>query len=201
MRLTASSLRRRGSVLAAAAAGAQDLAPGRSISLETSTRGDSRYAGRVSGPQQRPGADRALLAQSQDRPRRTVQHREHLRRHHRHRRFRRRGVDRSGEADARRQGRARPRADRRRRSRRPRRRPHRARTNRSDRNRRDHVSVDYTVTVPASAFRRCALDIRAASRSPASTAPLRAETVSGDVTITDAPRLETAKTVSGDVWC
>jgi DUF4097 and DUF4098 domain-containing protein YvlB len=71
--------------------------------------------------------------------------------------------------------------------------------NRTDRNRRNNsVSVDYTVTLPASA----SADLHSVSGSVKVTGihgSLRAETVSGDVTITDAPRLEAAKTVSGDV--
>ena len=71
--------------------------------------------------------------------------------------------------------------------------------NRTDRNRRGNsVSVDYTVTLPASA----SADLHSVSGSVKVTGvhgSLRAETVSGDVTITDAPRLEAAKTVSGDV--
>jgi DUF4097 and DUF4098 domain-containing protein YvlB len=72
-------------------------------------------------------------------------------------------------------------------------------SNRHDRNgRSDHVSVDYTVTVPASV----SVDLHSVSGSIKASAihgSLRAETVSGNVTITDAPRLEAAKTVSGDV--
>ena len=71
--------------------------------------------------------------------------------------------------------------------------------NRSDRNGRDnHVSVDYTIVVPATA----SVDLHSVSGGIKVTGvhgSLRSETVSGDVTITDAPRLEAAKTVSGDV--
>jgi DUF4097 and DUF4098 domain-containing protein YvlB len=71
--------------------------------------------------------------------------------------------------------------------------------NRRDRNgRSDHVSVDYTVTVPASV----SVDLHSVSGSVKVSGvhgSLRAETVSGDVIIVDAPRLEAAKTVSGDV--
>jgi len=70
--------------------------------------------------------------------------------------------------------------------------------NRTDRNRGDHVSVDYTVMVPASV----SVDVHSVSGTVKVTGvhgSLRAETVSGDVTINDAPRLEAAKTVSGDV--
>ena len=71
--------------------------------------------------------------------------------------------------------------------------------NRSDRNGRDnHVSVDYTVVVPATA----SVDLHSVSGGIKVTGvhgSLRSETVSGDVTITDAPRLEAAKTVSGEV--
>jgi len=71
--------------------------------------------------------------------------------------------------------------------------------NRGERNRSsDHVSVDYTVSVPASAT----VDLHSISGSVKVTGvhgSLRAEAISGEVTINDAPRLETAKTVSGDV--
>ena len=71
--------------------------------------------------------------------------------------------------------------------------------NRSDRNRRsNHVSVDYTLTVPASA----SVDVHSVSGSIKATGvhgALRAETVSGNVTTNDTPKLENAKTVSGDV--
>jgi hypothetical protein len=71
--------------------------------------------------------------------------------------------------------------------------------NRSDRNGRDnHVSVDYTIGVPATA----SVDLHSVSGGIKVTGvhgSLRSETVSGDVTIIDAPRLEAAKTVSGDV--
>jgi hypothetical protein len=71
--------------------------------------------------------------------------------------------------------------------------------NRSDRNRRgDNVSVDFTVTVPASA----GLDLHSVSGSLKVTGvrgSVRAETVSGNVAATDTPRLEQAKSVSGDV--
>ena len=71
--------------------------------------------------------------------------------------------------------------------------------NRRDRNRQsDHVSVDYTVVVPASA----SVDLHSISGAVKVTGvhgSLRAEAISGNVTITDAPRLEAAKTVSGNV--
>jgi DUF4097 and DUF4098 domain-containing protein YvlB len=71
--------------------------------------------------------------------------------------------------------------------------------NRRDRNgRNDRVSVDYTVTVPASA----SVDLHSVSGSIKAGGihgSLRSETISGNVTITDAPKLEVAKTVSGDV--
>jgi DUF4097 and DUF4098 domain-containing protein YvlB len=71
--------------------------------------------------------------------------------------------------------------------------------NRRDRNDRgDHVSVDYTVSVPASA----SVDLHSISGTIKATGihgPLRSETISGNVVITDAPKLEVAKTVSGDV--
>jgi len=71
--------------------------------------------------------------------------------------------------------------------------------NRSDRGRRgDSLSVDFTVTVPASA----SLDVHSVSGSLKVTGvhgAVRAETVSGNVTTTDTPNLEHAKSVSGDV--
>jgi DUF4097 and DUF4098 domain-containing protein YvlB len=71
--------------------------------------------------------------------------------------------------------------------------------NRRDRNgRSNHVSVDYTVSVPASV----SVDLHSISGTVKVSGvhgSLRAETVSGDVTISDAPRLEGARTVSGDV--
>ena len=71
--------------------------------------------------------------------------------------------------------------------------------NRRDRDgRSDHVSVDYTVAVPASA----AVDLHSISgtiKASGIHGSLRSETISGDVTITDAPKLEVAKTVSGTV--
>ena len=72
--------------------------------------------------------------------------------------------------------------------------------NRFDRNRRgdNNVSVDFTVTVPASA----GLDLHSVSGSLKVTGvrgSMRAETVSGNVTTTDTPKLEQAKSVSGDV--
>jgi hypothetical protein len=72
-------------------------------------------------------------------------------------------------------------------------------SNRGDRyGRGDRVSVDYTVSVPASAI----VDLHSISGSVKVTGvhgSLRAETISGTITIADAPKLETAKTVSGDV--
>jgi DUF4097 and DUF4098 domain-containing protein YvlB len=71
--------------------------------------------------------------------------------------------------------------------------------NRRDRdNRSDHVSVDYTIVVPASV----SVDLHSISGTVKVTGvhgSLRSETISGNVTITDAPKLEIAKTVSGDV--
>jgi DUF4097 and DUF4098 domain-containing protein YvlB len=71
--------------------------------------------------------------------------------------------------------------------------------NRTDRNgRSNHVSVDYTVTVPASV----SVDLHSISGSVKATGvhgSVRAETVSGNVTLTDVPKLEVAKSVSGDV--
>src|SRR4029453_13745495 len=62
----------------------------------------------------------------------------------------------------------------------------------------DGVSVDFTVTIPATA----SLDVHSVSGSLKVTGvrgTVRAETVSGNVTTTDTPRLEQAKSVAGDV--
>jgi DUF4097 and DUF4098 domain-containing protein YvlB len=71
--------------------------------------------------------------------------------------------------------------------------------NRSDRNRRgNQVSVDYTVTLPAAA----AIDVHSVSGTLTITGihgAVRAETVSGDVVATDTPKLEVARSVSGNV--
>jgi DUF4097 and DUF4098 domain-containing protein YvlB len=70
------------------------------------------------------------------------------------------------------------------------------RTNHTGRN--DRVSVDYTVTVPTSA----SVDVHSVSgalRVTGVRGSVRAETVSGNVTATDTPKLESAKSVSGDV--
>jgi DUF4097 and DUF4098 domain-containing protein YvlB len=68
-----------------------------------------------------------------------------------------------------------------------------------DRGRRgDSASVDFTVTMPASA----SLEVRSVSGSVkvgGVRGSVRAESVSGDVTTTDTPNLELAKSVSGDV--
>ena len=110
--------------------------------------GPAPYQGRNNGPEQTERFSRKVKIGRDGR----VQPLQHLRRHRRHRRIGRRGVDRSRQADARRQERAGARADHRRRARRPRRRPDRARTEPARPERPgDHVSVDYTVTVPASA--------------------------------------------------
>ena len=70
---------------------------------------------------------------------------------------------------------------------------------RSDRRRRgDSASVDFTVTIPATA----SLEVHSVSGSLKVTGvrgSVRAETVSGNVTTTDTPNLELAKSVSGDV--
>ena len=70
---------------------------------------------------------------------------------------------------------------------------------RSDRGRRgDSASVDFTVTVPASA----SVDVHSISGSVKVTGvrgAVRAETVSGNVAATDTPNLEHAKSVSGNV--
>jgi DUF4097 and DUF4098 domain-containing protein YvlB len=72
-------------------------------------------------------------------------------------------------------------------------------SNRSDRGRRGNgVSVDYSVTVPASA----GVELHSVSGTVKITAvhgAVRAETISGDVTTSDTPKLELAKSVSGDV--
>jgi DUF4097 and DUF4098 domain-containing protein YvlB len=71
--------------------------------------------------------------------------------------------------------------------------------NRRDRNRRGiSVSVDYTLTVPVSA----ALDLHSVSGTIKVTGVrglVRAETISGNITAAETPRLEAAKSVSGDV--
>src|SRR6185295_18543323 len=62
----------------------------------------------------------------------------------------------------------------------------------------DSASVDFTVTLPASA----SLDVHSVSGSLKVTGvrgAVRAETVSGDVTTADTPNLEHAKSVSGDI--
>jgi DUF4097 and DUF4098 domain-containing protein YvlB len=62
----------------------------------------------------------------------------------------------------------------------------------------DHVSVDYTITVPAAA----ALDVHSVSGNVKVTGArgsVRVESVSGNVAANDTPKLETAKSVSGDV--
>jgi DUF4097 and DUF4098 domain-containing protein YvlB len=61
-----------------------------------------------------------------------------------------------------------------------------------------NVEVDYTVTLPSSA----AVDVKSVSgtvRLSNVQGAVRAESVSGDVITTSTPRLELAKTVSGDV--
>ena len=71
--------------------------------------------------------------------------------------------------------------------------------NRSDRNGfSNHVSVDYTVTVPASA----SIELHSISGTVKVTGVLgsvRAETISGNVTTSETPKLELAKSVSGNV--
>lgn len=62
----------------------------------------------------------------------------------------------------------------------------------------DRVSVDYTVTVPATA----GVNLKSISGNVKVTAvqgPVRAESISGTVTAASTPRLELAKSVSGDV--
>jgi len=71
--------------------------------------------------------------------------------------------------------------------------------NRNDRNgRSDHVSVDYTITVPGPA----SVDLHSVSGSLKVSnvqGAVRMETVSGNVTTSNAPRVELAKSVSGDI--
>jgi DUF4097 and DUF4098 domain-containing protein YvlB len=71
--------------------------------------------------------------------------------------------------------------------------------NRFDRSgRSDHVSVDYTLTVPGGA----AVDVKSISGNVKVSnvqGAVRAESVSGNVTTAGTPRLEMAKSVSGDV--
>jgi DUF4097 and DUF4098 domain-containing protein YvlB len=64
--------------------------------------------------------------------------------------------------------------------------------------RNDRVSVDYTITVPSSAgveVKSISGTIKVANVQGA----VRADTVSGNVTTSDTPRLESAKSVSGNV--
>jgi DUF4097 and DUF4098 domain-containing protein YvlB len=64
--------------------------------------------------------------------------------------------------------------------------------------RNDRVSVDYTVTVPAAA----GVSLKSISGNVRVTGvqgPVRAESISGAVTAASTPRLELAKSVSGDV--
>jgi DUF4097 and DUF4098 domain-containing protein YvlB len=66
------------------------------------------------------------------------------------------------------------------------------------RNENNHVSVDYTVTVPASA----SVEVHSVSgglRISGVQGTVRMETVSGDVTAASSPRIEVAKSVSGNV--
>jgi DUF4097 and DUF4098 domain-containing protein YvlB len=64
--------------------------------------------------------------------------------------------------------------------------------------RNDRVSVDYTITMPASA----AIEVHSVSGNVKVTGvrgAARAEAISGDVTMADTPKLEMAKSVSGNV--
>jgi len=71
--------------------------------------------------------------------------------------------------------------------------------NQRDRNGRgDHVSVDYTISVPASASLE-AHSVSGTIKVVGLRGPVRAETISGDVNVTDSPRVELAKSVSGNV--
>lgn len=70
--------------------------------------------------------------------------------------------------------------------------------NRGRARRGDQVSVDFTVVVPASA----AVDLHSVSgtlKITGARSAVRAETISGDVIATDTPKLELAKSVSGNV--
>jgi DUF4097 and DUF4098 domain-containing protein YvlB len=71
--------------------------------------------------------------------------------------------------------------------------------NRADRNRRSvNVAVDFTLIVPVSA----SLELHSVSGSikvSGVRGAVREESVSGDVTATDTPKLEAAKTISGNV--
>jgi DUF4097 and DUF4098 domain-containing protein YvlB len=72
------------------------------------------------------------------------------------------------------------------------------RTEYDEMRRNNNVSVDYTITMPASAT----LEVKSISGSVKVTGvqgAVRAETVSGSVTTSGTPRLETAKSVSGDI--
>ena len=197
MRLTAATLVMAGLALR----GGAGPGPGPRPRHRAARRGPDDEAGRLPGTQQRPGADRALLAQDQDRPRRTV---------HAVRTSPATSRSRAGSGDEvsidavkrtrgdkseldrvqidvdERAGRVDVQTDH-------------GQMERRDRNDRgDHVSVDYTMVVPASV----SVDLHSISGSVKVTGvhgSLRSETISGNVTITDAPRLETAKTVSGDV--
>lgn len=64
--------------------------------------------------------------------------------------------------------------------------------------RNSHVSVDYTVAVPASASVE-AHSVSGTVKVTGVHGSVRAETISGNVTTSDTPRLEMAKSVSGDV--
>ena len=69
---------------------------------------------------------------------------------------------------------------------------------RFDRGRGDHASVDYTITVPSGV----ALDAKSISGSVKVTSvqgAVRAESISGTVMTSKTPRLELAKSISGDV--
>lgn len=64
--------------------------------------------------------------------------------------------------------------------------------------RNNHVSVDYTVAVPASASFE-AHSVSGTVKVTGVHGSVRAETISGNVTTSDTPRLEMAKSVSGNV--
>ncbi len=64
--------------------------------------------------------------------------------------------------------------------------------------RTDHVSVDYTVTMPASASVEVA-SVSGSVKISSVKGSVRATSVSGTVTATDTPKLESAKSTSGNV--
>lgn len=74
----------------------------------------------------------------------------------------------------------------------------RADYNRNQRGRTNNVSVDFTITLPATA----SIDTKSIAGAVKVTGvrgAVRAESVSGNITTSDTPRVETAKSVSGNV--